>query len=114
MSDCIFCKIAAGEIPTELVYENDLVVAFDDISPQAPVHTLIIPKKHYDNISDGIDSDSLNAIFSAVGEVAKIKGIDKSGYRLTINTGKHAMQSVFHIHVHLLGGTQLNDGDPTK
>ena len=112
MSDCIFCKIANGEIPSKFVYEDDYVVAFDDISPQMPVHTLIIPKQHYCNIGDNIPDQVMGHMFNAVSKVAKIQNIDKSGYRITVNTGAHAMQSVFHIHIHVLGGAQMNDGNP--
>ena len=78
MSDCIFCKIAAHEIPSTIVYEDDLVIAFDDLNPQAPAHTLVISKEHYDNIIDGIPAETLAAMMHAVAEVARIKGLDEA------------------------------------
>jgi histidine triad (HIT) family protein len=112
--NCVFCKIGAGEIPTSKVYEDEYVIAFDDMEPLMPVHTLIIPKDHYANIGDNVPEETLGKVFAAVGKVAKIKGIDKSGYRLTINTGEDASQSVLHFHVHLMGGGWMprpNDQD---
>lgn len=110
MADCIFCKIAAGEIPAKIVYEDEKVVAFDDVSPQAPVHTLIIPREHYSDLADGLDADTIAAIFSAVPEVARIKGIDTSGYRVTVNNGPDANQTVKHLHVHVMGGRPMAHG----
>jgi len=110
MDDCIFCKIANGEIPSKAVYENDDVIAFDDLSPQAPVHTLVIPKAHYRNLSDDVPANVLAAVFSAVGEVARIKGIDGSGYRVIVNNGPDANQTVQHLHVHILGGRPMSHG----
>lgn len=105
--DCIFCKIATKEIPAKVVYENDRVIAFDDLYPQAPVHVLVIPKKHYVSISDDVSDEDLLALFRATEEIAKIKGIDQKGYRLVINNGKDAGQTVFHFHIHVMGGTNL-------
>jgi histidine triad (HIT) family protein len=110
MTDCIFCKIAAGEIPSSLLYEDDEVVAFDDLSPQAPVHSLIIPRAHYENIGDAVPPEILTAVFAAVPKVARIKGIDTKGYRLIVNTGHDAGQTVPHFHVHLLGGIKMSEG----
>lgn len=110
MSDCIFCKIASHEIPSTVVYENDDVIAFDDLSPQAPVHTLVIPKKHYASISDNVPDELMAEIFRVAHEVAKIKGVDKSGYRLITNNGPDAGQTVHHFHVHVLGGTKMSEG----
>jgi len=107
MSDCIFCKIAAGEIPAIIVYEDDDVIAFEDINPQVPVHTLLIPKQHFDHIGDDVPPEVLGKVFSAVKKVAEIKGIDESGYRIVANTGADGRQTVFHLHVHLLGGARL-------
>lgn len=112
MSDCIFCKIAAGEIPSSIVYEDDLVVAFDDLSPQMPVHTLIVPREHHANISDNIPDDLMGHLFNTVKKIAEIKGIDKSGYRVIVNTGNDAQQTVHHVHVHVLGGAPMNSGSP--
>ncbi|OUP07079.1 histidine triad nucleotide-binding protein [Collinsella sp. An2] len=107
--DCIFCKIANHEIPSTIVYEDDKVVAFDDLNPQAPVHTLVIPKEHYENIIDGVPGDVLEAMTHAIGEVAKIKGLDK-GFRVIANTGAAAGQTVMHFHMHVLGGKDLGEG----
>ena len=111
--DCLFCKIAAGEIPSKKVYEDDAVLAFEDTSPMMPVHTLIVPKNHYDNIGDDIPADEMACLFGTVKKVAQIKGIDESGYRVVVNTGDDACQSVHHVHVHVLGGAPMNDGNPS-
>ena len=87
MTDCVFCKIAAGEIPASVVYEDDKVIAFDDLEPQMPVHTLIIPKQHFANIGDGLPDDLMGHLFNTVKKVAEIKGINKTGYRVIVNTG---------------------------
>ena len=110
--DCLFCKIIAGAIPSKKVYEDDDVFAFDDISPMMPVHTLVVPKAHYDNLADNVPADVLGKVFSAVAEVARIKGVAESGYRIVSNAGPDAMQSVQHLHVHVLGGAPMNDGNP--
>ncbi|MCL2757452.1 MAG: histidine triad nucleotide-binding protein [Coriobacteriia bacterium] len=107
MSDCIFCRIARGEIPTTVVYEDDDVIAFEDVNPQMPVHTLIIPKQHYAHIGDDVPSEVLGKVFSAVKTVAALKGVEQTGYRIIANTGKDACQTVHHLHVHLLGGARL-------
>ena len=104
--DCIFCKIVSKEIPAKVVYENDKILAFYDINPIASEHILIIPKKHIssiDNISD-TDKDISAALFEAVREIAKLKGMQDVGYRIIINNGKAAGQEVFHLHLHLVGG----------
>lgn len=106
MSDCIFCKIADHEIPSTVVYEDDKVIAFDDLNPQAPVHTLVIPKAHYDNAIDDVPADVLAAMMGAVKEVARIKGLDE-GFRLISNKGAAAGQTVNHFHIHVLGGEGL-------
>jgi histidine triad (HIT) family protein len=110
VDDCIFCKIASGEIPVKAVYENDDVIAFDDLSPQAPVHTLVIPKAHYLNLSDDVPAALLGSVFSAVREVAHIKGVDDSGYRVIVNNGPDSNQTVPHLHVHILGGKHMTHG----
>jgi len=111
MGDCIFCKIAAGEIPVSLVYEDERVVAFDDASPQAPVHTLVVPRNHVVNFGDGaVDPELLGAVFSAVHEVARRKGVAESGYRVIVNNGADANQTVQHLHVHLMGGREMAHG----
>ena len=104
MDDCIFCKIAAGEIPATVVYEDERVLAFEDLNPQMPVHALIIPKEHYANIGDGVPDDLMGHVFNTVKKVAEIKGI--------VNTGSDAQQTVHHLHVHVLGGAPMNSGSP--
>lgn len=111
--DCLFCKIANGDIPSTKVYEDDFVLAFEDISPMMPVHTLIIPKNHYDNIADNIPVEELGHLFSAVQKVAEAKGIVEDGFRTLVNTNDHSCQTVHHVHVHVLGGAQMNDGNPS-
>lgn len=108
MDDCIFCKIAAHEIPSSVVYEDDQVIAFDDLNPQAPVHTLVIPKRHYANIVDGVPAETLAAMTHAIGEVARAKGLT-DGFRVIANTGAAAGQTVMHFHMHVLGGTSLGE-----
>lgn len=111
--DCLFCKIVAGEIPCTKVYEDEHVLAFEDVSPMMPVHTLIVPKNHYDSIVDDIPAEELGRLFGAVAKVAEAKGVVEGGFRTLVNTGDDACQSVHHIHVHVLGGAQMNDGDPS-
>ena len=101
-TDCIFCKIASHEIPSTIVYEDDLVIAFDDLSPQAPVHTLVIPKDHYRDITDGVPAETLAAMTHAIDEVARAKGLT--------NKGADAGQTVMHFHMHVLGGKPLGEG----
>jgi histidine triad (HIT) family protein len=110
VDDCIFCKIGRGDIPTNVVYEDRDVIAFDDVSPQAPVHTLVIPKAHYRNLSDEVPADVLAAVFSAVREVAAIKGVADGGYRVIVNNGPDSNQTVPHLHVHVLGGRHMTHG----
>ena len=108
-SDCLFCKICSGEIPADIVFENENAVAFRDISPQAPTHVLIIPRKHIATIND-LDSEDANQIgqlFLAAAAVARNEGIAESGYRVTMNCNADAGQTVFHLHLHLLGGRQM-------
>lgn len=109
MEDCIFCKIAAHDIPSTVVYEDDEVIAFDDLNPQAPVHTLVIPKRHYANITDGVPAQTLAAMAHAVDEVAHAKGLE-NGFRVISNTGEDAGQTVPHFHMHVLGGRDLGEG----
>ena len=107
-NDCLFCKIIRAEIPSQKVYEDDFVLAFNDISPQAPVHVLIIPKQHIPaaNALDETNSDVLPKMFAAANAIARELKLD-SGFRLVINCGKDAGQTVFHLHMHLLGGAPL-------
>jgi histidine triad (HIT) family protein len=109
MADCIFCKIARKEIPATIVYDDRQVVAFEDISPQAPNHTLVISKAHFPTLNDvGAGEEALLGHMMLVAtRVAKDKGLDKEGYRLVANCLESAGQSVFHIHLHLLGGRRF-------
>ncbi len=107
MPDCIFCKLANHEIETSIVYEDDLVCAFNDASPVAPVHVLVVPKEHYQSIADDVPAEVMAALMNAVNEVARITGIAESGYRIVANTGKDADQVVQHLHIHVLGGKFL-------
>ncbi len=109
MSDCIFCKLANHEIPTNIVFEDDLVAAFEDANPQAPVHVLVVPKAHYENIIDDVPAETLGAMANAVKEVARIKGLDE-GFRVITNKGEAAGQTVMHLHWHVLGGKTLGEG----
>lgn len=108
--DCIFCMVADGTIPTTAVYEDEYVIAFDDISPQAPVHTLVIPRQHYSDLGDGVPREVTASLLAAVPVIAKIKGIDQFGYRVIINTGSDANQTVRHLHVHVMGGQRMTHG----
>ena len=110
MENCIFCKIANKEIGT-LIYENEYVAAFDDLNPVAPVHSLIVPKKHIENLEDLKNEDLIyiQEIHKAIKEVAKIKGVNESGYRIINNCGKDAGQSIMHLHYHLIGGKELGE-----
>lgn len=110
--DCLFCKIIAGDIPSTKVFEDDDILAFEDVNPQMPVHTLIVPKNHYDNIADNVPDEELGKLFNTVKKVAEIKGIFESGFRVIVNTNDDACQTVHHLHVHVLGGGQMNDGSP--
>lgn len=107
--DCIFCRIINKQLPARFEYENDEVVAFNDVNPQAPVHIVIIPKKHIERVSDLDlqDRDLITDLVLVANELAKKKGIVEPGYRLVINCNPGAGQSVFHLHLHLLGGRQM-------
>ena len=109
MQDCIFCKIISGEVPANIVLENDSILAFKDIEPQAPVHILIIPKKHITSINDikFNDRDICGDMLLAAKQIAKISNINNSGYRTIFNTNEDGGQTVFHIHMHLLGGRKM-------
>ncbi len=111
--DCIFCKIAAGEIPRKFVWSNEDVIAFHDMNPQAPVHVLIVPRYHSDNILDLAAEQDGPEIFSkllaAVPNIVDALGVSESGFRLIINTGKGGGQSVMHLHIHLLAGEGLSE-----
>lgn len=109
MSDCLFCKIIAGDIPADIVYQNDHVLAFRDINPQAPVHALIIPRQHIATLNDiqPTHAQLLGQMYLAAREIAGEEGIDGPGYRTVMNCNAQAGQTVFHIHLHLLGGRAL-------
>lgn len=110
MSDCIFCKIINREIPSTIVYENEDILGFKDISPKAPHHLLFIPKKHIAKVSDSTQDDILllGKIIYAAKEYAEQIGLSEKGYRLVFNNGEGAGQAVFHIHLHLLGGRTMS------
>lgn len=111
MESCIFCKIARGEIPSEKVYEDERVLAFYDAAPQAPVHVLVIPKAHVENILEADDSmpdDMLSHLMRTATRVARQLGLDKTGFRIVTNCGGDGRQSVFHLHIHVIGGAPLS------
>ena len=110
MSDCLFCKILEGEIPCDRVYENDQVIAFRDVNPQAPTHILVIPRKHISTVNDLTPDDKniVGEMILAAQVIAKQEGIEESGYRLIMNCNEGAGQTVFHIHLHILGGRRMN------
>lgn len=108
MADCIFCKIAAGEIPAKVVYQNDRVIAFRDINPQAPVHIVVIPKRHLEwGDLQGADWNEIGALGEASAAIARQEGIAGGGFRVVMNSGHDAGQTVDHIHMHLLGGRHM-------
>jgi len=110
MEDCIFCKIAAGEIPADKIYEDDTVVAFRDLSPQAPTHVLVIPRKHIATLNDLQPEDEaiLGRMYGAAREIAVREGVAEPGYRTVVNCNEAGGQAVFHIHLHLLGGRMMH------
>ncbi|MET4161382.1 histidine triad (HIT) family protein [Marinobacterium sp. MBR-111] len=107
--DCLFCKILEGEIPAERVYEDDQVIAFRDINPQAPFHCLIIPRKHIATLNDIADDDRevVGHMIQAASKIAQRQGFDQDGYRTVFNCNTHGGQTVYHIHLHLLGGKPM-------
>ncbi|QSR34400.1 histidine triad nucleotide-binding protein [Marinobacterium iners] len=107
--DCLFCKILEGEIPAERVYEDDQVIAFRDINPQAPFHCLIIPRKHIATLNDIADDDRevVGHMIQAASKIAQQQGFDQDGYRTVFNCNTHGGQTVYHIHLHLLGGKPM-------
>ena len=105
MSDCLFCRIVAGEIPSTAVREGEHTLAFRDITPQAPVHVLVVPREHLANVAElGTRPDLLEAVVTHAAEVAAAEGLADRGWRLLFNTGADAGQTVFHAHAHVLGG----------
>jgi histidine triad (HIT) family protein len=109
MSDCLFCRIAAGEIPATVVHEDEHVLAFRDISPQAPTHVVVIPRAHYADVAEltAADPDLAARLLAAGATVAALEGLE-DGYRFVVNTGRDGGQTVFHVHLHVLGGRALS------
>jgi len=109
MNNCIFCKIAKKELPAKIRYEDEEIIAFDDTNPKAPVHILIVPKKHIESVNTLIERDAelIGKMVLVAQKLARQTRIDKTGYRLIINTGPNSGQIVDHIHLHLLGGQEL-------
>lgn len=110
MSDCLFCKIRDGEIPGDIVYEDDHALAFNDVNPQAPIHVLIIPKKHISTVNDMGASDEalMGHLFTAAKTIAEQRGVCDDGYRMVVNCNQKAGQTVFHIHMHLLADREMS------
>ena len=112
-SDCIFCKIVSGEIPSRRILENDEFVAFHDVQPQAKVHALVVPRRHHPSLVDAAAVDGpewLGLLLKTGVEAARVLGIDSSGFRSVINTGPEGGQTVFHLHLHIIGGEKLRGG----
>jgi histidine triad (HIT) family protein len=107
--DCLFCKIADGKIPSNLLYEDEICLAFADISPQAPFHVLVIPRKHLDSLNSTSDEDgeTLGHLLLTCANIARQNGFAENGYRTVINTNNDGGQTVFHLHIHLLAGRQF-------
>jgi len=108
-TDCLFCRIVDGEVPADIVYETDVLIAFRDTSPQAPVHVLLVPREHHDDIREIAEAgdELVGDIVRAASAVAEIEKVDVTGFRLVFNTGAGAGQTVFHAHGHVMGGRQL-------
>jgi histidine triad (HIT) family protein len=111
---CIFCRIIAGEVPSERVAETDRSIAFRDISPHAPVHVLVVPKRHEPNLAAlvAVSTEDLADVFSLAAQVARAEGVEEA-HRLVVNTGRDAGQTVFHAHVHVLGGARFEERSAT-
>jgi histidine triad (HIT) family protein len=109
MSDCIFCRIIAGEAPADKLYEDEQVTAFRDINPVAPIHVLIVPNKHLASVNriKPVDELVIGHLFTVARQLAEELGINQSGYRLIINTGEDGRQEVYHLHLHLIGGRKM-------
>lgn len=110
MDACIFCKIARGDTDVDLVYQDEAVVAFNDIAPQAPVHVLVIPREHHEHLGDGVPTQTAASLLAAVPEVARRAGLVERGYRAIINSGRDANQTVPHLHLHVIGGRGMSHG----
>ena len=111
MEDCLFCKIIKGEIPSTKVYEDDEILAFNDINPAAPIHILVIPKKHIESLAHMQKEDEavVGKIYGVINKIAEEKGFKESGYRVIVNCGKDAGQEVMHLHFHILAGAKFGD-----
>lgn len=111
MEDCVFCKIIKGKIPSEKVYEDDKVIAFKDIQPAAPIHVLVIPKKHIEKLIDVTEEDRhlISHIYQVINKIAKDMKIEDDGFRVIVNCGKDAGQEVMHLHFHVLAGAKFGD-----
>jgi len=107
-ADCLFCRIVRGEIPAKLVAESDDCVAFRDVDPKAPTHLLVIPRAHVASLNDATDEALLGKVMRFAADVARQEGIADSGWRTVVNTGPDAQQSVFHLHVHVMGGRKFH------
>lgn len=109
MADCLFCRIVAGDVPAEVVHADDLVVAIRDISPRAPTHLLLLPRRHIASAAELTEADGpmLGRLFTVAAELARAEGLAERGYRLVTNVGRESGQSVNHLHVHLLGGRRM-------
>ncbi len=110
MADCLFCKIIAREIPASIVYEDDRILVFNDINPQAPTHVLVVPKRHIESLNELAPGDDaiVGEVVRRAAAIAKDRGISAGGYRTVFNTNRDAGQTVFHIHLHLLGGRTMH------
>ncbi len=106
---CIFCKIISGDSPASIVYQDERAVAFDDIRPVAPVHILIVPRRHIPSVNNLVEDDEplIGHLFTIARNIARDKGVDRTGYRLILNTGPDSGQAVFHLHLHLTGGRRM-------
>ncbi len=109
MADCIFCKIISGEIPSNEVYSDDELFAFRDVNPQAPVHILVVPRKHIELIVDFTEQDAglIGRMILAANKIAESEGLVENGFRYVLNCNEHGGQAVFHVHLHVLGGRQM-------
>jgi histidine triad (HIT) family protein len=108
--DCLFCKIVGREVPASIVYEDDRVIAFNDIKPQAPTHVLVVPKRHIESLNDlqQDDDEIVGELIRRAAAIAKERGVSADGFRTVFNTNRDGGQTVFHIHVHLLGGRRMH------
>ena len=109
MSDCIFCKIVSGDIPSTKIFEDEQVIAFHDINPQAPTHVLVVPKRHIPGVNELTEADEalVGHVYGVIAKLVRELGIDESGYRVVVNSGADGQQSVPHLHFHVLGGRLL-------